>query len=128
MSLMRRWLEFYGWRPMELARKAGITPQTVNSLLEDGVIHQHRTVVKYAPIFGLSVAEFLAGPSDDTPGGANTRDTREALESYSLSPEDILRARAIRILCSLPPDRLERAAGYLEGLAEMVRKNVSQAS
>lgn len=153
MGLIGQWMAYKGWTPMMLAKKANIRPSSVSHLLKDGVRHQESTIEKYAPVFGVSVTEFLAGPPRMT--------TEEAMRKYdrlnNLMRQEHAEERAAAVhgavspaqdrttsheligqitsrLCTLDALRLAKVLGYIEAISreEEPRKtageNVTQAS
>lgn len=62
MSLIGKWMAYKAWTPAMFSKKAGVTLPTVTRLMKPDVRHREETIRKYAPLFGLTFEEFLAGP------------------------------------------------------------------
>jgi len=111
----------------ELAADSGLSEQYLSAVKTGRRGIGKITREKLSLAFGVTPSQFLAGPTSETPEEIIMKHARKRLElrqegekgeSMQISPDDLARARAVKIICALSSEKLERALGYLEGITE----------
>lgn len=100
MNLFCRWIAFKSWTPAMFARRAGVHITTISHMLKPDVRHREATIRKYAPLFGATFEEFLAGP----PAPSSLTVTPPPIPLLNMQGEQVgeLSRELIPILGSLP--------------------------
>jgi len=91
------WLNYLGISQVELARKAGIRPSAVTSLIREGNRTRNQTYHKYAQVLGIPYNQFIAGPP-------SSRFTPPPLPVYDMSGQQVgeLSRSPIPLLTDIP--------------------------
>ena len=106
----------------ELAEKAGVSREYINKI-ENGKIN---------PSFGniINIADALEITLDELRNGMDSSCKPQEVVMSGMDPEDLLRARIIKLVCNMSYGKLERLAGYAEGMidSEESKKNLEKVS